>query len=265
MDEFPTRHGEGPDYEPESRHGLIIGVVVASAILALAGLYFYGFSRTNQAPDQVSAPTPAATDTEVAVEPAVPAATDAGVAGTDEGRVDERRDVATPPDVVLAEPEPPAPAPVGQLVVRSNPTGALVTVDGTMVGTTPVTVDDLAFGTHDVQVARPGFVPAREQVDLAEASPSRTVNVTLRAGAETEAPRAGPAVGALDVDSRPRGATVRVDGRRAGVTPLRLASLAVGTHVVELELSGYRVVRAEVTVERGRSSRLAVTLEPSGS
>jgi hypothetical protein len=266
LDEFPARHQAGPDLEPESRRGLVAAVVVVGVVLTLAALYFYGFSRRGPAPDEVLGLAPAAGDTEVDVVPDAPlgsaptggAAPEAGAAAGESAR-----EVAPPPDVLPAEPEPAATLGTGRIVVRSSPSGALVTIDGVMAGTTPVSVDDLAYGAHLVQVARPGFVPAREEVELSEAVPSRTLAVALEAGAER--PGDAPAVGSLDVDSRPRGATVRLDGRLAGLTPLRLGSVGTGQHVVELDLAGYRVVRAEVTVERGRPSRLAVTLEPGGS
>jgi hypothetical protein len=47
-----------------------------------------------------------------------------------------------------------------------------------------------------------------------------------------------------------------------GTTPLRLPDLAAGAHVVQIELQGYRTVRAEVAIEPGRPARVAVTLEP---
>jgi hypothetical protein len=263
LDEFPREHEPGP--EPESWRGLIVAIVAVGVVVSLAALYFYGFSR-GPASDDALVMAPAPGDTEVAVEPAPTVASPdetapRAVSDADEGPTE----VARPLEVVPAEVEPVAPAGTGTITVRSTPPGALVTVDGERAGLTPVTVPDLSYGAHDVLVARPGYVPSRERVELTAASVSRTLTISLSAGAGADVSSAGPAVGSLDVDSRPRGATVHVDGRRAGVTPLRMGSLPSGAHVVELSLSGYRVVRTEVTVEGGRPSRLAVTLEPGGS
>jgi len=84
--------------------------------------------------------------------------------------------------------------------------------------------------------------------------------VTLGSG-RSGATGAVAADGLFDVDSRPRGAAVVVNGRRAGVTPLRLPGLAPGVYAVHLELSGYRTVRADVPVDGAQPARLAVTLE----
>jgi hypothetical protein len=251
LDEFHARHDHDAVPGPAGARRLAVAIVGAITVLALTALYFYGSSRTGQPPDEATALVPDAGDTDVAVEPG---------------------DVATPPDVPPAgAPDPaapavtrppeagaPAPAGTGQLVVQSTPSGALVTIDGQPAGLTPVTVPDLALGEHRVQVARPGFVPAAARVDLTPESPTRTLTLVLAAGVD----ESGPAVGTLNVDSRPRGATVSVDGRRVGTTPLRLPDLAAGAHVVQIELQGYRTVRAEVTIERGRPARVAVTLEP---
>ncbi|HUF47991.1 MAG TPA: PEGA domain-containing protein [Vicinamibacterales bacterium] len=157
-------------------------------------------------------------------------------------------------------PDPPAAVAVGRLEVRSTPTGALVTVDGRIAGTTPLTIADLPIGSHVVQVARPGFVPVEERVDLTATTLARVVDVRLGRSAADGAPR--PAgVGSLEVDSRPRGATVTVDGRRVGVTPLSVPDLPAGRHVVELGLEGYRSVRSEVLVRAGERARLALSLE----
>jgi hypothetical protein len=50
----------------------------------------------------------------------------------------------------------------------------------------------------------------------------------------------GDAVGSLVVHSDPAGATVYVDGRFAGQTPLTLATIAAGEHRVQLARAGYR-------------------------
>jgi hypothetical protein len=249
LDEFPARHDHDAVPGPAGARRLAVAIVGAIAVLALTALYFYGSSRTGQPPDEATALVPDAGDTEVAVEPDAATPPDVPPAGAPDPAVPA---VTRPPEAAAP------PAGTGQIVVQSTPSGALVTIDGQPAGLTPVTVPDLALGEHRVQVARPGFVPAAARVDLTPESPTRTLTLVLAAGVD----ESGPAVGTLNVDSRPRGATVSVDGRRVGTTPLRLPDLAAGAHVVQIELQGYRTVRAEVTIERARPARVAVTLEP---
>jgi hypothetical protein len=147
----------------------------------------------------------------------------------------------------------------GRIVVRSEPSGAIVRVDGRLSGETPLTVRDLALGAHSVQIARPGYVPRTDRVTLTRGSPSQTVSVQLEAGVDTT--KEAAAVGSVFVDSRPRGAKVTIDGRDAGVTPVQIPEVALGRRSVRLELAGFKTLTADVVVTAGPPAKLAVTLE----
>ena len=145
--------------------------------------------------------------------------------------------------------------------MRSQPSGALVTIDGRHFGETPVVARGLAPGTYAVRVARPGHVPRTERVTIRAAAPVRTLDVTLAPGLEsTPTTSATTTRGAIDVDSRPRGARVIVDGRFVGLAPLRLADVGPGDHQVTLELGGYRSATGRVRVDAGRTAELTTTL-----
>jgi hypothetical protein len=73
--------------------------------------------------------------------------------------------------------------------------------------------------------------------------------------------RTAPGAGTIDIDSRPRGAKVFVDGRPMGTTPLRVPELSPGSHRVRLDLVGYRTVTSTVNIVGGELARLGVTLE----
>jgi hypothetical protein len=86
------------------------------------------------------------------------------------------------------------------------------------------------------------------------------VAVTLEKGLTLPGSPMG-AVGAIDVDSRPRGARVTIDGRVVGVTPLHAGDLSPGRHEVSIALPGYRVVTTRTLVEAGRAATIRVSLE----
>ncbi|MGH9349256.1 MAG: PEGA domain-containing protein, partial [Vicinamibacterales bacterium] len=67
--------------------------------------------------------------------------------------------------------------------------------------------------------------------------------------------------GTLQVESRPRGARVFLDGRLVGTTPLRLADVRAGEHAVRIDLSGYRPWVTSVNVAAGSRQRVAASLE----
>ena len=66
--------------------------------------------------------------------------------------------------------------------------------------------------------------------------------------------------GSLLIESDPVGATVYVDGRFAGQTPLKLTSTPSGVHRVRLELIGYLENSQLVTVNDGKETRLRTKL-----
>ncbi|MFI5090163.1 MAG: serine/threonine-protein kinase [Terriglobales bacterium] len=77
---------------------------------------------------------------------------------------------------------------------------------------------------------------------------------------KVEAAPAAPAVGQLVIHSAPEGALVQVDGRAAGPTPVSLANLSPGQHLVVLSKAGYAAESRNVAVRAGGQAALAVSL-----
>ena len=171
---------------------------------------------------------------------------------------------------------PPAAVRRGTLVVRSTPSRASVTVNGSWRGRTPLTLDDLAFGKYVVRVVQPGFRIAREDVTLNARDAAHTVTARLEresrnavappaaAPPSSRATEVAPPVsytGSLYVDSRPRGATVLVDGRSIGQTPVMLPNVSVGAHVVRIEMTGKKPWTSSTRVASGEIARVTGSLE----
>ena len=162
-----------------------------------------------------------------------------------------------------------APLPVepGRVLVRSAPSGARVAVDGRDHGTTPVSVPDLARGSHRVQVMRDGYATEERRVVVTRARPTLSLNVKLtreqaRASRIPSPPaKATPAVaGTLIVESLPSGAQVFLDGKLLGVTPLSLASVPGGDHAIYLDRGGYRRWSSTVHIAASEN-RVTASLE----
>jgi hypothetical protein len=68
----------------------------------------------------------------------------------------------------------------------------------------------------------------------------------------------------VNITSEPSGATVTVDGRNRGKTPLELSDLGPGRHEVELARSGYRPFYGDFTIA-GLYGSIVVTTEPVGA
>ncbi len=142
----------------------------------------------------------------------------------------------------------------GALLVRSDPPGGRVTVDGTPRGVTPGAIRDVPFGAHTVSVVLPGYEARQQRVLLSPRTPSRSLDFTLRRAAVEF-------YGQLAVDSRPSGARVFVDGRQLGVTPVVLSKVSAGSHVIRLDLEGYETWSTAVQVVAGERARISGSLE----
>jgi hypothetical protein len=102
-------------------------------------------------------------------------------------------------------------------------------------------------------------------VTLTAERPAQSFEVALdtpgAASAGSGAGAAAATAAGLQIDSRPSGAQVWIDGAPAGVTPLLLPNVAAGTHSVRIELPGFRPWTTSVSVRTGERARVAASLE----
>jgi serine/threonine-protein kinase len=101
----------------------------------------------------------------------------------------------------------------------------------------------------------PGFDPQPTAIEIMPPTRARKT----RHQKAVMAPAALP-MGELAINSMPEGAQVQVDGRGAGFTPLALANLSPGQHLVVLSKAGYAMESRSVLVHGGIKASLAVSL-----
>jgi hypothetical protein len=167
-----------------------------------------------------------------------------------------------------------APKAVGRLLVRSTPSGASVSVDGVGKGVTPLALRELENGTINVTIARPGYLPETRRVVITSARPARSLDVRLVAeaaapprpstpatlGRPAATAAAGGTTGALNVESRPSGAAVTINGQPRGNTPLTITDLPPGEYQILMAMPGYRPFTTTVRVVAGERVRAAASL-----
>jgi hypothetical protein len=167
-------------------------------------------------------------------------------------------------------------AKAGRLLVRSSPSGATVSVDGVEKGVTPLALRDLEFGTRSVTIARSGYVAESRRVPITAARPSRSLDVRLFAASKPPAPKgrdatprpgtpatlgkSAAATGGLNIDSRPVGAAVTINGKARGKTPLAINDLPPGDYQILMTMPGYRNYATTVRVVAGERVRAAASL-----
>ena len=126
---------------------------------------------------------------------------------------------------------------------------------------------------------RDGYVAEERRVAITASRPSQSLTIDARAARQRgRAARAttlrrprrqrrrasapsGRFTGVLTVDSRPPGATVFLDGRLVGTTPLSLPSVSAGSHAIRLELDGYRRWTSAIRVVASEQNRVTASLE----
>jgi hypothetical protein len=103
--------------------------------------------------------------------------------------------------------------------------------------------------------------PGRHLVEFRRGETIRSLEVNVTADESTVARLDwnAPRTGTLRVDSTPTGATVIVDGRERGVTPLTLGDLTVGQHELVLRAEA-GTVRRTVTVRLDRPTEVSEAL-----
>jgi serine/threonine-protein kinase len=159
---------------------------------------------------------------------------------------------ARSPAPPAAVPAPQAPAPPAPgLRIETEPAGASVWIDDAQTAAAPVTVDGLRPGPHRVRVAREGFAPAELSLHLTEGQPPPPLRFVL---VPLDAP--------LLVHSMPAGATVRVDGRLLGITPLQDLSLSPGRHELRLDIPGFDAHVQMVSASPGQPLNVRARLRP---
>lgn len=67
--------------------------------------------------------------------------------------------------------------------------------------------------------------------------------------------------GSISVKSKPKGASVYLDGMPMGATPVTIDNIIIGKHIIRLSKPGYRFFGSVLTVENGKSKSLSAKLQ----
>jgi hypothetical protein len=145
----------------------------------------------------------------------------------------------------------------GRLSVRTNPTGARVTVDGVARGTAPVTLDDVAPGEHTVVVSSRDGDSVKQTVTVeADTTASLVVPLAARDGA--------PLFGFVAV-SAPVELQLYENGQLLGSSQSERVMVAAGNHQIDIvnQALGFRAAR---TVQVTPNKVVAIPIKlPAGS
>ena len=135
------------------------------------------------------------------------------------------------------------------LTVATFPANATVSLDGTVVGSTPLE-HRIEAGERVVEIRRQGFK-----------SISRRFQVTAGEAVDLGLVRLVPEDGRLTVASDPTGATVTIDGIFSGTTPLAIDLAPGASYKVTVSMAGRSTFTTVVEISSGRRSEVRAELE----
>lgn len=149
----------------------------------------------------------------------------------------------------------PAPPQGGSLRVLANVPGAIVSLDGEVLGEAPAAAQDVAPGEHIVEVRAEGYQTAQRTVTI-EAGQQRVISVTLE---EVVAP-----LGRIVVNADVDGAQVIVDGEERGAPPVVIEDAPAGAHAIIVRAPGYREFRQTCQTGPGVSCEIEAEMRVVG-
>ncbi|MDO9540971.1 MAG: PEGA domain-containing protein [Kiritimatiellia bacterium] len=114
-----------------------------------------------------------------------------------------------------------------ELLVESSPTGAVVTMDNSVVGTTPLTLAKAKTGEHTLELTLRGHSSAQHEITL-QAGEKQKISANLK-----------PLPGKLTVLSKPAGARIYLGNQFKAETPFGATNIPSGQYMIRAELRGY--------------------------
>jgi hypothetical protein len=158
-----------------------------------------------------------------------------------------------------------------RFLLKSEPSGANVTINGKDSGITDMVID-LPAGTYTFVLTKKGYgrtqfiaeIPHNVStplpvVPLVPISSKKTQQDTaITADSTTAPPQKG--FGSIQITSKPD-AQVFLDGELQGETPITLAKIPIGSYVLKLSKEGYADLRQTVYVQKNETTKIAGELK----
>lgn len=138
----------------------------------------------------------------------------------------------------------------GLALLKSDPPGAEITIDGVSFGSTPRLVADLPLGTWQATFSLPGFKDQTLQIALKDRTP---VVAEARLASDTAT---------LVISSNVEGAQIKVNGAIRGTAPCTVERLPAGEILIEATAPGYRDFAQRGRVGEAEELSVEVRLEP---
>ncbi len=144
----------------------------------------------------------------------------------------------------------------GGLLVRTEPDGAHVSVDGKKLGRSPQSIEGLAAGKPvTVRATKKGYKSASTIVVVPDGE-VREVLLQLAIDQMSIPP------GRISIKTSPSGCAVYLDGEPAGTSPVVITKRA-GSYEIKVECENYGSEHRAVIVDSGRTADVSFAMRPT--
>ena len=142
---------------------------------------------------------------------------------------------------------------MGFVLIKSNPTGAEVNLNGEPTGMKTPFSKALALGNHQLTLNKELYLSYKSSFEIT-AGKTTTLEIPLTVN-----------FGSLTVASKPEsGAEVWIDGQSAGeTTPTTMEMLSAGNHSIIAKKEMYEALEQDFTITSGKETILNLTLVPT--
>jgi hypothetical protein len=138
----------------------------------------------------------------------------------------------------------------GLVLIKTNPEGADIRVNGVSIGSSPMLVTTLIAGEkHEIELAKTGYGTKKISV-LPEGRKPIVREETLSLDS-----------GTIKCNTEPEGAMVFVNGVERGASPVEISNVAKGVVSVRVKLDGYRDEIRELRIAAGETQNLNIALK----
>jgi len=157
------------------------------------------------------------------------------------------------------KPVPEPTAKYGLVIINSDPGGAVVYLDSSILSQpTPVIVDSLAPGVYALELRKAGYSNLKQTFE-SKAGDTVTLNLILTKAAQVLS------YGRLNIQSAPAGASVYLDNVNTDFrTPCVLESVVTGPHKVKLVKTGFETAEIPCNIQTGQPRQISTYLKPVG-
>ncbi|MFT6643904.1 MAG: sulfatase activating formylglycine-generating enzyme [Patiriisocius sp.] len=133
----------------------------------------------------------------------------------------------------------------GILTIATEPnTSAEVYIDQKLVGTTPLRLDEIEPGIHDLKLTSSRYLDYDTEVTVVGQRELNELTAAL-----------SPAWAIIELTSEPAGATISIDGEAAGVTPSNVEVIQ-GYRAIDVKKDGFKVFETNIDVTAGINTAL---------